>query len=551
MVRFYEVLRMSYQVFARKWRPQVFEDVVGQGHITRTLQNAISQNRLAHAFLFSGPRGVGKTTTARILAKALNCKEGPTPTPCGKCDSCLETAAGTSVDVIEIDGASNRGIEHIRELRETVKYAPVGGKNKVYVIDEVHMLTNEAFNALLKTLEEPPPNVIFIFATTEPQKIPATIHSRCQRYGFKRIALNEIAAKLREIADKEGILVSDQGLAMIARAAEGSMRDSQSLLDQAVSYSGMEIKNEDLQAILGSIAQETLRSFADGLLVRDAAGLLRQVDSLLEQGQDMRQLLAGVVEHIRNLMIARIAKDPGQTIELAAADLESLRQQAAGTDTERLIMLFDSLSRTLDEMRWSPHQRFTLEVGLVKACSLASLKPIGEIVERLRLLESKYGPSEQNEGTRQEIVRERPAGYASRKQQAPASPARPAPSASPGDTWAWILSALQKKKPAIASAFAGSKMVEHTDEALVIGIKGSSFQLEVAEKKENQELIEQLAAEALGKRISVAFRLLTADTAPRTRAVPPKRPAGREQDPLLKDALNIFNGQIVEPDDRG
>jgi DNA polymerase-3 subunit gamma/tau len=229
---------MSYQVFARKWRPQVFEDVIGQGHITRTLQNAIATNRLAHAFLFSGPRGVGKTTTARILAKALNCKEGPTPTPCGKCDSCLETTAGTSVDVIEIDGASNRGIEHIRELRETVKYAPVGGKNKVYVIDEVHMLTNEAFNALLKTLEEPPPHVIFIFATTEPQKIPATIHSRCQRYGFKRIALQEIAAKLREITDKESIKVTDQGLTMIARAAEGSMRDSQSLLDQAVSYSG-------------------------------------------------------------------------------------------------------------------------------------------------------------------------------------------------------------------------------------------------------------------------------------------------------------------------
>jgi DNA polymerase-3 subunit gamma/tau len=540
---------MSYQVFARKWRPQVFEDVIGQGHITRTLQNAIATNRLAHAFLFSGPRGVGKTTTARILAKALNCKEGPTPTPCGKCDSCLETAAGTSVDVIEIDGASNRGIEHIRELRETVKYAPVGGKNKVYVIDEVHMLTNEAFNALLKTLEEPPPNVIFIFATTEPQKIPATIHSRCQRYGFKRIALNEIAAKLREITDKEGIKVSDQGLTMIARAAEGSMRDSQSLLDQAVSYSGMDIKNGDLQAILGSIAQETLRSFADGLLSRDAAGLLRQIDSLLEQGQDMRQLLAGVVEHIRNLIIARIAKDPSQTIELAAADLESLIQQAAGTETERLIMLFDSLSRTLDEMRWSPHQRFTLEVGMVKACSLIPLKPLSEIVERMRLLESKFGPGEQYQGTSQETVRERPAGYSqSHKHQA--SPARQAPAAAPGDTWGLILGALQKKKPAIASAFAGSRMVEHTDEALIIGIRGSSFQLEIAEKKENRELLEQLAAEVLGKRVTVAFRPLTADPGPTTRAVPSKKPVSGEQDPLLKDALNIFNGKIVEPDER-
>jgi DNA polymerase-3 subunit gamma/tau len=541
---------MSYQVFARKWRPQVFEDVVGQGHITKTLQNAIATNRLAHAFLFSGPRGVGKTTTARILAKALNCKEGPTPTPCGKCDPCLETAAGTSVDVIEIDGASNRGIEHIRELRETVKYAPVGGKYKVYVIDEVHMLTNEAFNALLKTLEEPPPHVIFIFATTEPQKIPATIHSRCQRYGFKRIALTEIASKLREITDKEGIKVSDQGLNLIARAAEGSMRDSQSLLDQAVSYSGMEIRNEDLQAILGAVAQETLKTFADGLLARDASGLLRQIDTLMAQGQDMRQFLAGVVEHIRNLIITRIAKDAGPIIELPAADQETIKQQAAGTDTERLVMLFDSLSRTLEEMRWSPHQRFTLEVGLVKACSVATLKPLGEVLDRMKSLEARLDAGGKGPAGKPEAVRERSAGYSSSSDRSTAS----APTtlagvaAVPADPWEKVLTMIKQKKASLASVLGHSKVLSNFADTLVVGIKGTNFQLELAEQKESRDLVEQLAAEVLGKRVQVKYQLMAEEKKVPPKGTSSKKPAPEEQDPFLKDALSIFNGQVIEPD---
>ena len=547
---------MSYQVFARKWRPQVFEDVVGQGHITRTLQNAITTNRLAHAFLFSGPRGVGKTTTARILAKALNCKEGPTPTPCGKCDSCRETAAGTSVDVIEIDGASNRGIEHIRELRETVKYAPVGGKYKVYVIDEVHMLTNEAFNALLKTLEEPPPHVIFIFATTEPQKIPATIHSRCQRYGFKRIALAEITAKLREITDKEGITISDQGLSMIARAAEGSMRDSQSLLDQAVSYSGMSIKDEDLQTTLGAVAQETLRAFADGILARDAGRLLKHIDALLEQGQDMRQLLAGLVEHIRNLLIVSIAKDPDRAIELPATDVELIRQQAASTNPERLVLLFDSLSKTLDEMRWSPHQRFTLEVGLVKACSIAPLRPLAEVLERMKILETQLGAGGNPAAARPVGVHERPAGYAAVRKAEPAAPtaskaATTGIPASPSDPWKRIMAVLKQKKPNLSSALGTSSLLELTDDTLVVGIQGSAFQLELAEKKESRELIEQLAAETLGKHFQVRFRLLAAAAG----TAPPAAAAGTSgsepPDPFVQDTLNIFNGRIVDPEARG
>jgi len=542
---------MSYQVLARKWRPQVFEDVVGQGHITRTLQNAITSGRLAHAFLFSGPRGVGKTTTARILAKALNCIEGPTPNPCGKCDSCLETTAGTSVDVIEIDGASNRGIEHIRELREAVKYAPQGGKSKVYVIDEVHMLTNEAFNALLKTLEEPPPHVIFIFATTEPQKIPATIHSRCQRYGFKRVALHDIIERLRRIAAAEGITISDAGLSMIARAAEGSMRDSQSLLDQAVSYSGMEIRDEELQATLGAVAQEALLKFTTGLLSRDSAGLLNQVDALLERGQDMRQFLSGAVEQLRNLMVVKITGDPGKIVELPAADIEVIRQQAAGAEAEHLLMLFDSLSRTLDEMRWSPHQRFTFEVGLIKACSLTPLKPLGDVLGRMRELEARLASGHMPAvpaAPSAHKVGERPATYTSRASSTPSPPAAAA-GVGQNETWSRIMAALKSRKPSLASFLEHSGLIDLSDTELVIGMKGSGFQREQIEKKENLSLIEQAAGEVLNRTVRVKVRADAVDPKAEIKTKHPKKAKPEEENPAVQDVLRVFTqGEVIEQD---
>lgn len=553
---------MSYQVLARKWRPQVFEDVAGQGHITRTLQNAIVSGRLAHAFLFSGPRGVGKTTTARILAKALNCAQGPTPKPCGTCDSCLETTAGASVDVVEIDGASNRGIEHIRELREAVKYAPVGGKNKVYVIDEVHMLTNEAFNALLKTLEEPPPHVVFIFATTEPQKIPATIHSRCQRYGFKRVALHEIIERLRTIAGAEGIALSDRGLGMIARAAEGSMRDSQSLLDQAVSYSGMEIKDEDLQAILGVVPQEQLLQFASGLLARDAGGLLHQVDALLERGQDMRQFLSGVVEHVRNLMIVKLVAEPGPITELPAADIEAIRTQAAGAGSEQLLMLFDSLSKSLDDLRWSPHQRFTLEAGLIKACSLTPLQPLAEVLGRMKELEARLAtgrPQPAPAGAaphHAQRVGERPAPYAPAAQAAqPLS--RPAAGAGPDpehrELWNSIIAVLKTKKPGLFSVLCHSGIISVTDAELVIGFQGSGFQLGKVEEPENRGLLEQIAEEILNRKVRVKIQAAAvpakASAKPETKPKTVKHAKPREQDPALQDVLRAFpDAELIESD---
>lgn len=513
---------------------------MGQEHITRTLQNAIATNRLAHAFLFSGPRGVGKTTTARILAKALNCKEGPTTKPCGRCSSCIETAAGASVDVIEIDGASNRGIEHIRELREAVQYAPVGGRYKVYVIDEVHMLTNEAFNALLKTLEEPPPHVIFIFATTEPQKVPATIHSRCQRYGFKRISLQDLARKLSEITKAEGITITEAGLGMIARAAEGSLRDGQSLLDQAVSYSGMSVKDEDLRVILGAVPIETLLSFTDRLLAGDAAGLLRQVDELTEHGQNLRQFLSSLAEHLRNLIAAKIAPDPAGIIDLPSADIQALSRQAGQAEVERLLMLFDSISRTLDEMRWSPNQRFTFEIGLVKACSLKPLRPVSDLLKEVKALEARIMSIAAGRGM--DVLREAPAPYTPR----PVNTAHKAASAGQDELLSRIRAALRSKKPLLYSALEQAVLTESGGEELVISVAGPSFTREVVEKGEHLELIAEIASEILGRKVLVRIQPAKADKAgAASRAARSRKRA--TDDPAVQDALRIFGGEVIEP----
>ncbi len=537
---------MSYQVLARKWRPQKFDDVVGQGHITQTLQNAITTKRLAHAFLFSGPRGVGKTTTARILAKALNCVEGPTPLPCGKCDSCLETTAGNSVDVIEIDGASNRGIEHIRELREAVKYAPVGGRYKVYVIDEVHMLTNEAFNALLKTLEEPPPHVIFIFATTEPQKIPATIHSRCQRYSFKRISLSELTGRLRMVANAEHITISDQSLSLIARAAEGSMRDAQSLLDQAISFSGLEITDADIQAMLGSVAQITLQKITTGLFNQDAAGLLKHVDELLEQGQDMRLLLSSVVEHLRNVLVIKIAKEPGRIVELPPVDIDIIRQQGARIEADRLLMLFDSLSKTLEDMRWSPHQRFTLEIGLVKACNLSQLKPLSEVLTHIRELEMHIvsgNPSSNITRVNSESVQKTSSVAQTIQYMSSGSSAET--DVAQDDMWSKMLHVLKTKKPNIASLLAHGRFIEVTDTKLVIGIPGR-FQFEQAEKPDNRQYIQQTAEEVFHKKIQVINQPIIQNTNAEVKTKnPTKKPDA--SDAAVQNVLQVFTeGEVIE-----
>ena len=364
---------MDYQVSARKYRPGTFDDVIGQPHVVQTLVNSITTKRIAQAYLFSGTRGVGKTTVARILAKALNCEQGPTGTPCGTCSNCLEIAQGTSVDVMEIDGASNTSVDDVREIRENVKFAAFRGKYRVYIIDEVHMLSNSAFNALLKTLEEPPPHVVFIFATTEIHKIPATILSRCQHYNFRRIARTEIVERLRYVVDQDQIVIEERSLMALARASEGSMRDGLSLLDQAVAFGGKTIVHTDLEALLGAVPQELVRAMIQAITAQESAVALRVLAQLLDQGHDLRAYCAEVVEYLRNMLVVSVVTSPQERQGLIEASAEDLAQMVADArlfSPELLQELLAIFTQAEDSLRLSAHPRFVLETAAVRATRL-------------------------------------------------------------------------------------------------------------------------------------------------------------------------------------
>lgn len=364
---------MDYQVSARKYRPGTFDDVVGQSHVVQTLMNAVDTKRIAHAYLFSGTRGVGKTTVARILAKALNCEQGPTGHPCNTCVNCVEITQGTSVDVMEIDGASNTSVDDVREIRENVKFSPFRGHYRVYIIDEVHMLSNSAFNALLKTLEEPPSHVVFIFATTEIHKIPATILSRCQHYNFRRIARQEIIDRLRHVATQDGMTIEDRSFTALARASEGSMRDGLSLLDQAVAFGGKTIAHADLEVLLGAVPQELVQGMSAAILAQDSPAALAVLANLLDQGHDLKAFCSDVVEYLRNLLVASVV--PAGTelrglIEASDEDIQQLAAEAKKLTPEQLQELLTIFSQAEDSLRYSAHPRFVLEAAAVRATRL-------------------------------------------------------------------------------------------------------------------------------------------------------------------------------------
>ncbi len=541
---------MSYQVFARKYRPQTFDDLVGQEHVVRTLKNAVEQNRLAHAYLFVGPRGIGKTSTARILAKALNCVQGPTTKPCGECDNCREIAAGNSLDVLEIDGASNNGVEQVRELRENVRYAPAKSRYKIYIIDEVHMLTSQAFNALLKTLEEPPEHVKFIFATTEPQKVLPTILSRCQRFDLHRIPANLIAEHLQFIARNEKVTLEPAAAHAIARAADGGLRDAESMLDQLVAFCGEEIAERDVLEVFGLTSEQTVAAFTEKILRGQTSEALAVLDEQAAAGKEMMKLMSDLITHLRDLLVFKVKPDALST-ETAPELQSSLGEEAALIETNRLLELIEQFAETEGRMKWAPNKKLHFEVAVIKAVQTLSQVTLDEVIENLAAL---------REGKALEPARPRAAGTAieRRKESEKTSAQRPeggpapirkdqAETVEPAVLWAQAVEIAKSRRPLLRTLVTAATFLRANGGEMQIGFppeeKSAMSQLDW---RNHRNFLEAVLKELSGRQWTLRFSLEeTLAGAPQPSAVGSDESAASfKNDRLIQDALEIFGGEI-------
>src|SRR5438552_280184 len=468
---------MTYQVLARRLRPQRFADVVGQDHVTRTLQAAIAAGRVAHAFLFTGPRGVGKTTTARLLAKALNCERGPTPEPCNACSNCREIGDGTAFDVLEIDGASHTQVDKMRDLMETVAHLPLKSRFKIFIIDEVHMLSSHSFNALLKTLEEPPAHVKFIFATTEPHKVLATVISRCQRYDLRRIGLGELRAHLRRTADAEGLALSDEALALVAREAEGSLRDAQSLLEQVLTAAGGAADAATVRQVLGAADRRLVLAVADAILGGDAAACVRHLGDLHAHGYDAQRFCRDLLEHFRHLAVLRTTGDRTLLADLPDAEADALARQAeqrSADDLQRFFRLLLEADEALSAPARTIDPKLVLEMCAVRLATLPPLLPFDEILRRLEALGGGTVPAP------------RPTANPKRAGDIPA-----------GGLWERFLARVQQAEKGIFMQLATGRLVSADGTALRIGIGNEAMRRDLS-RKETLDRLSAIAREVAG-----------------------------------------------------
>ena len=597
---------MEYQVSARKFRPGTFEELIGQPHVVQTLRNAIQRQQVAHAYLFSGMRGVGKTTAARILAKALNCEKGPTPEPCGQCESCLEIARGTSVDVIEIDGASNTGVDDVRELRENVKFSPFRGTYRIYIIDEVHMLSNSAFNALLKTLEEPPPHAVFIFATTEVHKIPPTITSRCQHFNFRRIPRREIIARLQEVVKHVDVEIGERSLGAMARASEGSMRDALSLLDQAVAFGGKTITEQDVDEMLGAVPDELVGRIVQTVVTRDPAAAVALVGEVVDHGYDLRAYCGAVVERMRHLMIAAVVPGFEQAqglMDLPDEDVKQLLVEAKSFSVEQLQEVFQLFAQAEDRLRATAHPRFVFEVAAVRAARLlqpgAQVSRSAETVSEPKPAPSaplRTGPSTSatlpstSTSATLRTGRTGPSSSVARQESSSAPPgrretvpsknvvsaprtARPevttkpvsqqrptalgSPPALRQEDWQRVVESVIQNSPNIGTFLEMGALVKIEGNQVIVGFpKTAAVACSRIQKEENRALISRVCQDVAGMSIRLRVVELTGEPSDGL-TIKQMRVKKQERDdealleearanPMVKHAMELFGGEVVK-----